>query len=159
MAIPLFHVYGMVAGMNFCDGRRRHAWSWCQIRATSRMCWKTSTSTNRPSSPACRPLYNAINNHPEVKAGKSDLRSIKACISGSAPLMRETKETFESFDRRQGVRGLRPLGGADRHSLQSAASARTRPAPIGMPLPDVDAKIISLDDGETELAHGRDRRD
>ncbi len=42
-------------------------------------------------------MYNAINNNPEVIAGKHDLRSIKACISGSAPLMRETKERFESL--------------------------------------------------------------
>ena len=42
-------------------------------------------------------LYNAINNHPEVIAGKYDLSSIKACISGSAPLMRETKERFEAL--------------------------------------------------------------
>jgi long-chain acyl-CoA synthetase len=31
-------------------------------------------------------LYNAISNHPDVIAGKYDLSSIKACISGSAPL-------------------------------------------------------------------------
>ena len=42
-------------------------------------------------------MYNAINNHPDVLAHKYDLSSIKACISGSAPLMRETKEKFEAL--------------------------------------------------------------
>ena len=41
--------------------------------------------------------YNAINNNPDVIAGKYNLSSIKGCISGSAPLMRETKEKFEAL--------------------------------------------------------------
>ena len=40
-------------------------------------------------------LYTAILNHPEVRAGKIDLSSIKLCFSGSAALMAETKRQFE----------------------------------------------------------------
>ena len=40
-------------------------------------------------------LYSAILNHPEVRAGKVDLKSIKLCFSGAAALMAETKRQFE----------------------------------------------------------------
>ena len=40
-------------------------------------------------------LFNAINNHQGVNAGKYDLSSIYACISGSAPLPPATKRRFE----------------------------------------------------------------
>ena len=40
-------------------------------------------------------LYNAINIHPDVVAGKVDLKSIRACVSGSAPLPPATKREFE----------------------------------------------------------------
>ena len=36
-------------------------------------------------------LYTAILNHPDVRAGKVDLSSIKLCFSGAAALMAETK--------------------------------------------------------------------
>jgi long-chain acyl-CoA synthetase len=35
-------------------------------------------------------LYNAVLNHPDVRAGKVDLSSIKLCFSGAAALMAET---------------------------------------------------------------------
>src|SRR5687768_1749920 len=40
-------------------------------------------------------LYTAILNHPDVRAGKIDLSSIKLCFSGAAALMAETKRQFE----------------------------------------------------------------
>ena len=42
-------------------------------------------------------MYNAINNNLDVLAGKYDLSTITACISGSAPLMYETKVKFEEL--------------------------------------------------------------
>ena len=73
------------------------------------MCWRILTNTSPTIFPGVPTLYNAINNHPDVKAGKINLRSIKACISGSAPLLRETKETFEAAERREGLRRLWPV--------------------------------------------------
>ncbi len=42
-------------------------------------------------------MFNAINNHAGVIAGKYDLTSIYACISGSAPLPPATKRRFEEL--------------------------------------------------------------
>jgi len=45
--------------------------------------------------PGVPTLYTAINNHPDVKAGKYDVRSIKVCISGAAGLPPEVQEEFQ----------------------------------------------------------------
>jgi long-chain acyl-CoA synthetase len=152
MAIPLFHVYGMVAGMLFA----------IRIGGTLVMVpnprdlddvlgniqkYKTTLFPGVPT------MYNAINNHPDVAAGKYNLSTIKGCISGSAPLMRETKEKFEAL-----------TGGVvfEGYGLSEAPTAthcnpflgENRTGSIGLPLPDVDARIVSLDDEVTVLPAG-----
>jgi long-chain acyl-CoA synthetase len=103
--------------------------------------------------PGVPTLYNAINNRPEVKAGKVSLRSIKACISGSAPLLRETKETFEALSGGKVFEGY-GLSEAPTATHCNPLLGVNKTGSIGMPLPNVEVKIISLDDGETELPLG-----
>ena len=97
MAIPLFHVYGMVAGMCFAI-----ASSASMVMIPNPRDLKDileSIQKYRISFyPGVPTMYNAINNYPDVQAGKYDLSSIKACISGSAPLMNETKVEFDDAD-------------------------------------------------------------
>jgi long-chain acyl-CoA synthetase len=96
MAIPLFHVYGMVAGMLFAMATAASMVMIPNPRDLKDVLGNINKyrATIFPGVPT---LYNAINNDPDVLAGKYDLTSIKACISGSAPLMRETKEKFEAL--------------------------------------------------------------
>jgi long-chain acyl-CoA synthetase len=98
-------------------------------------------------------LFLALLNHPDVKKGKIDFKSIKLCISGASPLMAETKKSFE------GLTGGRILEG---YSLTEAMMACTiNPAlgvqkigSIGIPLPDVEARIVDPDSGERMLPAG-----
>lgn len=152
MAIPLYHVYGMVCGMNYGLAAGASLVMVPNPRDLKDLLgnmhkYKTSIF------PAVPALYNAINNNADVKAGKYDLSAIKACISGSAPLLRETKETFEKL-----------TGGVlfEGYGLSETPTAthgnpnfgENRTGSIGLPFPDVDAKIIDLDDEVTELAVG-----
>ena len=41
-------------------------------------------------------LYLAMLNHPAVHAGRVNLQSLKICVSGSAPLLADTKRQFEA---------------------------------------------------------------
>jgi long-chain acyl-CoA synthetase len=103
--------------------------------------------------PGVPTLYNAINNNTAVAAGKYNLRSIKACISGSAPLMRETKEKFEGL-----------TGGVvfEGYGLSEAPTAThcnpllglNKTGSIGMPMSDVDCRIVNLDDSVTSMPIG-----
>ncbi|MGH2523043.1 MAG: AMP-binding protein, partial [Anaerolineales bacterium] len=149
MAIPLFHVYGMLAGMAFA----------IQCGATLVMVPNPrdlkdvleNIAKYRPTLfPAVPTLYNAINNHPDVKAGKYDLGSIRACISGSAPLLLETKHTFEKLTGGKLFEGF-GLSEAPTATHCNPMHGVNKEGSIGMPLPDVECRIVSLDDGTTVL--------
>lgn len=149
MAIPLFHVYGLVVGM--LSG----------IKGTSALVMipnprdledvLTSIDKYRPTSfPGVPTMYNAINNHPDVQAGKYDLSSIKACLSGSAPLMRDTKQEFERVTGGKLVEGF----GLTESLVATHANpimGQNKTGSIGLPFPDVDCRIVSLDDEVTVL--------
>ena len=152
MSIPLYHVYGMVAGMNLAmaigaslvmipDAR--------DIKDGLENLQKYKATLF----PAVPTLYNAINNWPDVVAGKYDLSSIKACISGSAPLLRETKERFEALTGGVVFEGF-GLSEAPTATHCNPLTGENRIGSIGLPLPDVEARIISLDDEETVLPIG-----
>ncbi|HEX6096823.1 MAG TPA: long-chain fatty acid--CoA ligase [Thermoanaerobaculia bacterium] len=89
-------------------------------------------------------LFNALLDHPDVISGKADFRSIRACFSGAAALMAETKKRFEELTGGRIVEG---------YSLTEAAMAccvnplrgENKIGSVGMPLPDVHVKIV---DGE-----------
>ena len=153
MAIPLYHVYGMVAGMNYGLASASTLVMVPDPRDLKDLLGNLEKyqTTIFPAVPA---LYNAINSYQPVRDGKYDLSAIKACISGSAPLMRETKETFEEL-----------TGGVvfEGYGLSEAPTAthcnpnlgENRTGSIGLPFPDVDARIIDLDDEVTELPPGQ----
>ncbi len=153
MAIPLFHVYGMVAGMCFAI---RSGASMVMI-PNPRDLKDVLDSIEKYKAtiyPGVPTMYNAINNHPDVIAGKYKLNTIKACISGSAPLMRETKVRFEQLTGGKLVEGY-GLSEAPTATHCNPLYATDSPVgSIGLPLPDVDCKIISLDDEVTELPPG-----
>ncbi|MFN8381226.1 MAG: long-chain fatty acid--CoA ligase [Anaerolineales bacterium] len=152
MGIPLFHVYGMVAGMNFAMANGASMVMIPNARDLKDVLENISKykATIFPGVPL---LYNSINNHPDVKAGKYNLSSIKACISGSAPLMRETKEEFERLTGGKVFEGF-GMSEAPTAVTCNPLEGVNKTGSIGMPLPDVEMKIISLDDGETEMAQG-----
>jgi len=151
-AIPLFHVYGMVVGMLFGISMGASL-----VMVPNPRDMKDLLGNIKKYHPTVFPgipmLYNAINNHPDVIAGKYDLSSIKACISGSAPLLRETKERFEKLSGGKVFEGY-GLSEAPTATHCNPSVGMNKTGSIGMPFPDVDAKIISLEDGETELKVG-----
>ena len=119
----------------------------------SRNCCLPSRTHHVTYFPAAPTLYNAINNAPDVAAGKVDLTSIKACISGSAPLMKQTKEKFESLTGGRIVEGY-GLSEAPTATHCNPLRGENRLGSIGLPLPDVDARIVSLEDGVTDMPAG-----
>ena len=152
MAIPMFHVYGMVAGMSFAV---RSGASMVMIPNPRDLkdVLENIDKTRPTVFPGVPAMYNAINNHADVAAGKYKLTSIKACISGSAPLLRETKDRFESLTGGKLVEGF-GLSEAPTATHCNPLLGENRSGSIGLPFPDVDCRIISLDDGVTVLGVG-----
>jgi len=152
MAIPMFHVYGMVAGMGFA------------IRAGASMVMIPNPRDLKDVLdsiqkygvsiyPGVPTMYNAINNHPDVKAGKYKLNTIKACISGSAALLRETKDKFEALTGGKLVEGF-GMSEAPTATHCNPLYGENPPGSIGLPLPDVDCRIIDLEDEVTVMPVG-----
>jgi long-chain acyl-CoA synthetase len=152
MGIPLFHVYGMVAGMLFAIKSGA-----TMVMVPNPRDLKDVLSNIQKYKatifPGVPTLYNAINNHPDVIAGKYNLNTIKACISGSAPLMRETKEKFEALTGGKLFEGY-GLSEAPTATHCNPLVGENRTGSIGLPLPDVECRIISLDDEVTVLPAG-----
>jgi len=142
-AIPLFHVYGMTTVMNL--GILLAA----QIILVPRFDVKQILELIDTCKPTCFPgaptMYIGLINHPELK--KYDLSSIRACVSGSAPLPLEVQETFEKLTGGRLVEGYgltetspvthsNPIWG---HRINGS---------IGLPWPDTDCQIVDTATGE-----------
>ncbi|MCZ7551358.1 MAG: long-chain fatty acid--CoA ligase [Anaerolineales bacterium] len=152
VAIPLFHVYGMVAGMCFAI----YAAAGMVMIPNPRDIKDVLDSIQKYKAtvyPGVPTMYNAINNHPDVQAHKYNLSTIKACISGSAPLMRETKEKFEALTGGKLVEGY-GMSETPTATHCNPLFGKNPPGSIGLPLPDIDCRIISLDDEVTVLPPG-----
>jgi long-chain acyl-CoA synthetase len=152
LAIPMYHVYGMVCGM--CLSLALGA---CMVLVPDPRSIGELLGTIQKYHPTYFPavptLYNAINNHPDVQAGKYDLSSIKACISGSAPLMKETKEKFEKLTGGRICEGY-GLSEAPTATHCNPLMGANKIRSIGLPLPDVDCRIVDVDTGKTEVPRG-----
>ncbi len=98
-------------------------------------------------------LFVAILNHPDVRAGKVDLSSIKLCFSGAAALMAETKRQFEEKTGAMIVEGYSLTEGMMACCV-NPVQGTNKLGSIGMPLPDVDVRIVDAEDGERELPFG-----
>ncbi len=152
MAIPLYHVYGMVAGMSF--GMASAASLVLIPNPRDMDDTLDNISKYRPTIyPGVPALYNLINVHPKVISGEVDVTSIRGCISGSAPLMKDTKDTFERLTGASLREGY-GLSEAPTASHCNPMFGENRTGSIGLPLPDVECRIVSLEDGVTDLPAG-----
>ena len=98
-------------------------------------------------------LYTAILNHPDVRAGKVDLSSIRLCFSGAAALMAETKRQFETLTGSRIVEGYSLTEGMMACCL-NPVKGTNKIGSIGLPLSDVEVRIVDAEQGERELAPG-----
>ena len=98
-------------------------------------------------------LYTAILNHPDVRSGKVDLSSIRLCFSGAAALMAETKKQFETLTGSRIVEGYSLTEGMMACCL-NPVKGTNKIGSIGMPLPDVEVRIVDAEEGERQLAAG-----
>ena len=96
-------------------------------------------------------LYIALLNHPDVRSGKVDFKSIRICFSGAAPLLAETKARFEAITGGRIVEGY-SLTEAMMALCVNPVKGANKLGSVGMPLPDVTVTIFDDDEGTRELA-------
>lgn len=142
--LPFFHVYGMTTVMvlSVMQGNKMILLPKFDAETTLKTIQKTKP-TMFPGAPT---IYIGLLNHP--KLSKYDLSSINACISGSAPLPVEVQEQFEKVTGGKLVEGY---GLSETSPVTHANLIWDEPkmkGSIGLPWPDTDSAILSLETGE-----------
>ena len=149
--MPLFHVYGLTTVMNFA------------VQAAVAMILEPQldlehvlkdTQRHKPTLFHGAPrIYNAIVNSP--LAQRYDLRSIRACISGSAPLMLETATRFRELTGGNLVEGYGLTEASPvTHCNPVLDRTKNRIGTIGLPFPDTESRVVDLETGEREVGVG-----
>ncbi len=95
--------------------------------------------------PGVPSMYMAINQAPRVRSYGLD--SIKACVSGAAPLPIEVQEAFEKLTRGRLVEGY-GLTEASPVTHANPLYGVRKVGSIGIPIPNTEAKIVDLVTGE-----------
>ena len=95
--------------------------------------------------PGVPSMYTAINHFPRVR--EYGLNSIKACVSGAAPLPIEVQEEFEKLTHGRLVEGY-GLTEASPVTHANPLYGVRKPGSIGVPIPNTEAKIVDLVTGE-----------
>lgn len=151
-AIPFFHVYGLITVVGFAMslGARillvPNARDFVDLLGVIEK-YHPTIFMGVPA------LYNAINNRPEVTSGNISLKSIRICVSGSAPLPPSTKREFERLSGGKLIEGF-GMSEAPTVSHVNPVEGENRTGSIGLPIADMDMKIVDIETGETEMPVG-----
>jgi long-chain acyl-CoA synthetase len=148
-ALPYFHSFGLSVSMNFAV---HSGWSQVLLPRPQPQPLLEAIRKFRPTfAPLVPTMYIGMLNHPDLK--KTDMSCIKGAFSGSAPLPVEVIHDFEKMTGAIIVEGfgltettpvthVNPFGG-----VRKVGS-------IGIPVSDTLARIVSLDDGVTDIPVG-----
>jgi long-chain acyl-CoA synthetase len=143
--IPFFHVYGMTIVMLLAVMQGYKMILLPKFDAETTL--KTIHKQKPTLFPGAPTIYIGLLNHPDLN--KYDLSSIDSCISGSAPLPVEVQEKFEEVT---GGKLIEGYGLTETSPVTHTNFFWDRPrikGSIGVPWPDTDVRIISLENGES----------
>jgi long-chain acyl-CoA synthetase len=147
--LPLFHIYALTTVLlrHLADGNevilhpRFEAGAVLRDIARHRVTLMTGVPT----------MWIALLNHPD--AARTDFSSLRACVSGGAPLPFEVGQKVERlFGQRLrigwGMTETSPAG------TRMPVGAPSRPGVIGVPLPGIELRIVALEDSGRALPAG-----
>jgi long-chain acyl-CoA synthetase len=95
-------------------------------------------------------LFTAMLSHTLVMQGKIDFSATRACFSGAAALMAETKKRFEALTGGRIVEGY-SLTEATMATCANPLRGENKIGSVGMPLPDVRVRVVDSEEGKREL--------
>ena len=150
-ALPFFHVFGMTVAM--LVGVALQAELILLPRFEVGQVLKVITKKRPTLFPGVPTIYIAINRAMAERGGKFDLSSIRACVSGGAPLPLEVQQEFERLSGGRLVEGY----GLSEASPVVTCNPFDRPGPersIGLPLPGTQVEFRALDDPHKHVKAG-----
>jgi long-chain acyl-CoA synthetase len=147
--LPFFHVFGMTVVMNF--GVQRASRLILVPKFELGEAVKLMAQLKPTILPGVPTLFNAILNHRSAKT--ADLRSLKWCFSGGAPLPLETKRRFEAMTGAILIEGY-GLSETSPVVTGNPPDGPIKEGSIGLPLPATYVSIRSLEDPAREMPVG-----
>jgi long-chain acyl-CoA synthetase len=150
--LPLFHVYGAagVQALAFTGGLSLALVP--NPRDTRGLL--ATIRRERPAFLCAVPtLLTGLMSHPDAEKTRTAFRAIKLCFSGAAPLLAETRRRFEELTGGVVMEGY-SLTEAQMATIANPASGPKKTGSIGMPLPDVDLRLVDVETGTREAAPG-----
>jgi long-chain acyl-CoA synthetase len=98
-------------------------------------------------------LLIGLISHPLTRDGRVDWSSIKLCFSGAAPLMADTRKQFEELTGGVIVEGYSLTEGL-MAVVANPVRGEKKIGSVGLPLPDVEVRILDAEDGQTVMPRG-----
>ncbi len=148
--LPFFHAYGITMALNM------PLFVGCKVVMLPRFVLKDVLKTIHKEKPTLLPgvptMYVAINSAPDLH--KYDIKSIKICMSGAAPLPAEVRRQFEKNTGGKLVEGY-GLSEASTLTHANPIYGKNIAGSVGLPVPDTDVKIMDIETGETEMPIGK----
>jgi long-chain acyl-CoA synthetase len=149
-ALPLFHAFGMLS-MNVgisIGAKLPLVPNPRDLRNVLRQIARERVSFF----PGVPRMYVALNESPMTAS--FDLRSVRACVSGAAPLPKAVAERFAEIT--GGARVVEGYGLTETAPVThgNPVDGRARFGTIGMPFPDTDCRIVDPEDRGRDVAPG-----
>jgi len=150
-ALPMFHVFGLTVAMLIAVKLGATIVLHPNPREIEKIL-KLITKHRPTLFPGVPTMYVGLLSHPRL--AKANLRGIRACLSGAAPLPMEVRRRFEQLTGGKLVEGF----GLTEASPVTHANPLTEGGLvkecIGIPLPDTDAKVVDAEAGVKEMPMG-----
>jgi len=147
--LPLFHIYGLTVDLNYAMVKGATLLLLPRFEPVEVL--KVIAKYKPRLFPGAPIMYQTLGRHPE--AGRYDLRSIEACISGSAPLTPDVQYRFEEITGGRVVEGY-GLTEASPVTHCNPVHGERRNGTIGLPFPSTEARIMDLEDPTREMPLG-----
>ena len=152
LPLPLFHIYGAagVQTLAFTGGL-----SLALVANPRDMTGLLRTiRRDRPSFLCAVPtLLTGMMGHADVERTTPAFRQVKLCFCGAAPLLAETRRRFEELTGGVVMEGY-SLSEAQMATIANPPRGEKKTGSIGMPLPDVDVRLVDVETGTHEVAAG-----
>ncbi len=144
--LPFFHSYGLTAAMNMSI---YYGWQNVLIPKPEATAILEAVDKYKVTFiPGVPTLFNAMINHPNIH--KYKLNTVKECLCAAAPLPLETIKGFEALT---GILISEAYGLTETSPCTHAIpfGGKVKPGCIGLPIPNTEAKLVSVEDPSLEI--------